>query len=673
MIRACLAYGHTVPCLLSLIRSGSQIRNATCYPRYVQRRGRPRHDDILTPREWEVLDLLRDGLTNEQIAQRLGVTHDTAKFHVSEIISKLGVATRQEAASWQPVAAGGGRRSGGLAALLGGWFTTTASKTAAVAVITIAAGLLVALATGLLVMTDRNGDEEGTTPEVVASVEPTQSPEPTPLPNAPNGRTGDPALDAIIEALLTEDDSGLISRFGSIDVYEEDGPPEPWTARLAAAERSLYAVRGPTLRAAALAPLDYEIIIATAGDIYPAAWLFGVIDGAVVRVYPPSSGVNVRDYLAGFEDDYPLYLVLPPVEDLPQPPGGYPLTTRTGDSGVDELLALIETNDVDALLDAVEYRSEPCTGALLDRDACRAQGATSIDVLPATRGDPSENIGPELCWGDMSLQGSDYVQRWFDGWGQPVAIHAVATTHRDYAPRGGVPIGADHEIFVVLQLDPYEWRIASLYERDGGIVGLRCDREPLYPDPREIPYIIEAPEDGGIPPLSRRSGVATVDATMDALQASDAAGFGAQIDPEMVACITFQAGLGSPPRCREGESPETPLRVTTLVACEGGYVRLDDLFGPNAERPPAVLNESDWRLYALIEVGPVGAYRRTVMEAVLISSTLIENRNGETWPQTASIGFTSEGISIIRIGCESGPAASVLQRRLSPSFLLPPP
>ncbi|MCH8814733.1 MAG: helix-turn-helix transcriptional regulator [Chloroflexi bacterium] len=38
------------------------------------KRGRPKHPDILTPREWEVLELLRDGLTNEQIGERLGVS-----------------------------------------------------------------------------------------------------------------------------------------------------------------------------------------------------------------------------------------------------------------------------------------------------------------------------------------------------------------------------------------------------------------------------------------------------------------------------------------------------------------------------------------------------------------------------------------------------------------------
>ena len=64
-------------------------------------RGRPRHPDVLTPREQDVLSLIREGLTNEQIAERLGITFETAKHHVSEIISKLGVETREEAAAWR--------------------------------------------------------------------------------------------------------------------------------------------------------------------------------------------------------------------------------------------------------------------------------------------------------------------------------------------------------------------------------------------------------------------------------------------------------------------------------------------------------------------------------------------------------------------------------------------
>jgi len=65
-------------------------------------RGRPPYPDILTPREWEVLALLREGLSNGQIAERLSITERTAKFHVSEILGKLGLGGREEAARWNP-------------------------------------------------------------------------------------------------------------------------------------------------------------------------------------------------------------------------------------------------------------------------------------------------------------------------------------------------------------------------------------------------------------------------------------------------------------------------------------------------------------------------------------------------------------------------------------------
>ncbi len=68
----------------------------------MRRRGRPRHPDILTPREWEVLALLREGLSNPEIAVRLGIGREGVKSHVSEILGKLGVASREDAARWAP-------------------------------------------------------------------------------------------------------------------------------------------------------------------------------------------------------------------------------------------------------------------------------------------------------------------------------------------------------------------------------------------------------------------------------------------------------------------------------------------------------------------------------------------------------------------------------------------
>jgi DNA-binding CsgD family transcriptional regulator len=64
-------------------------------------RGRPPYPDVLTPRQWEVLELVREGRSNGEIGRELGISTDGAKFHVSEILTKLGVSTRREAAEWE--------------------------------------------------------------------------------------------------------------------------------------------------------------------------------------------------------------------------------------------------------------------------------------------------------------------------------------------------------------------------------------------------------------------------------------------------------------------------------------------------------------------------------------------------------------------------------------------
>jgi DNA-binding NarL/FixJ family response regulator len=53
--------------------------------------------ETLTPRERETLQLLSEGLSNRQIAERLGIGERTAKFHVNSILAKLGAETRTEA------------------------------------------------------------------------------------------------------------------------------------------------------------------------------------------------------------------------------------------------------------------------------------------------------------------------------------------------------------------------------------------------------------------------------------------------------------------------------------------------------------------------------------------------------------------------------------------------
>jgi DNA-binding CsgD family transcriptional regulator len=57
------------------------------------------HDHGLTPREREVLALLVEGHTNKRIAEQLFISESTAGVHVSNILGKLGVTTRTEAAT----------------------------------------------------------------------------------------------------------------------------------------------------------------------------------------------------------------------------------------------------------------------------------------------------------------------------------------------------------------------------------------------------------------------------------------------------------------------------------------------------------------------------------------------------------------------------------------------
>src|SRR5689334_1914724 len=53
-------------------------------------------------RERQVLDLIADGHTNGEIAETLGISFATAKWHVSELITKLGVSSREEVAeAWR--------------------------------------------------------------------------------------------------------------------------------------------------------------------------------------------------------------------------------------------------------------------------------------------------------------------------------------------------------------------------------------------------------------------------------------------------------------------------------------------------------------------------------------------------------------------------------------------
>jgi DNA-binding CsgD family transcriptional regulator/catechol 2,3-dioxygenase-like lactoylglutathione lyase family enzyme len=64
------------------------------------RRGRPPHDDVLTPAEWRTVHAVKHGMTSRQIAERRGISIDAVKYHVANALAKLGIANRKELRQW---------------------------------------------------------------------------------------------------------------------------------------------------------------------------------------------------------------------------------------------------------------------------------------------------------------------------------------------------------------------------------------------------------------------------------------------------------------------------------------------------------------------------------------------------------------------------------------------
>jgi DNA-binding CsgD family transcriptional regulator len=54
----------------------------------------------LTPRQTEVAALVADGLTNREVADRLGITERSAESHLERIRLRLGFRSRSQVAAW---------------------------------------------------------------------------------------------------------------------------------------------------------------------------------------------------------------------------------------------------------------------------------------------------------------------------------------------------------------------------------------------------------------------------------------------------------------------------------------------------------------------------------------------------------------------------------------------
>jgi DNA-binding NarL/FixJ family response regulator len=74
---------------------GKSVMSAPVASRLFQQLRNP--DEVLTPREAELLSLLTEGLSNRELGQRLFISEATVKTHLAHIYAKLGVETRAAA------------------------------------------------------------------------------------------------------------------------------------------------------------------------------------------------------------------------------------------------------------------------------------------------------------------------------------------------------------------------------------------------------------------------------------------------------------------------------------------------------------------------------------------------------------------------------------------------
>jgi DNA-binding NarL/FixJ family response regulator len=82
--------------LVAVIRSVNEGRRHVP-PEVAARLAEHLGDDDLTPRELEVLRLIRDGNRNKEIAGQLAISETTVNFHIKNLVDKLGANDRTHA------------------------------------------------------------------------------------------------------------------------------------------------------------------------------------------------------------------------------------------------------------------------------------------------------------------------------------------------------------------------------------------------------------------------------------------------------------------------------------------------------------------------------------------------------------------------------------------------
>lgn len=148
----------------------------------------------LTPRQKEVLDLLADGRTNPEIAERLGISLDGAKWHVREVLARLDVSSREEAGEyWRREHSGWRRLAWTLPSLTGAGL-----KVGLTAAIVLGVGVITA---GFALFRDGGGAE----PIPVAMSTPAATATPTAVVDEFAPRSDIPVVDKVIAIVKAGD------------------------------------------------------------------------------------------------------------------------------------------------------------------------------------------------------------------------------------------------------------------------------------------------------------------------------------------------------------------------------------------------------------------------------------------------------------------------------------
>ncbi len=153
------------------------------YRRTGRRPGRPPYPGLLTPAEQRVLDGVRRGLANQQIAGELGLSVATVKTHVAAMLSKLYLEDRHQLADWQPEAEPAPARRWWLVAVRSPVEALRRVVSMPPAPGLALAGLVVATTLALVLIVE--GRDDADTPAAISAVpSPTPSAVSTPLPTA---------------------------------------------------------------------------------------------------------------------------------------------------------------------------------------------------------------------------------------------------------------------------------------------------------------------------------------------------------------------------------------------------------------------------------------------------------------------------------------------------------